>query len=465
MTTHYASRMQHLALTTLAAALVTPACGDVATPYTPSGQLPTWQGSRPTLPPAGGSVEAYRGDNPLVLDAERLFPTGLALHQQVIQRTCSPNEGVCHNTKEYPDLHTAANFMAAFEAPCNVQSGTPDGIFDLCERPGDRFSIDNDAVASGPREIGRITFVPGEKPSYSKDNPPTETDPGLHLLLAEPVVTERVEIWSGGRFIRTFVDADGLVKDLAFATFSTRWWILDGGKHLVGEIANYQRDEVTRLIDVGIIEGDANGNGIYGARNADPIAMLAPGDPEGSYLVGRVRGSLAGVVVPGTRMPLANQPLSVSEMLALYCFIEGFQPGRTAIDSGIDYANCSYSANPEALDLLGVPNEEEPVTWDTRIAPLLDVNCGGCHDATSPSAGLPLTGDGVYTQLLAASEGRPDLALLTPGDPAASYLWLKLTNADGIDGSPMPTSPVSGWRPMRQADLDVIESWILAGAP
>jgi len=446
-------------------ALAAPGCGDSPAPYAPSGQLPAWQAARPDQPTAGGEVDAYRGTNALVLDAEARFPTGLDLHKQVIQRTCSPNEGVCHNTKEYPDLHTAANFMAAFEAPCNVQSGTPEGSFDLCERPGDRFSIVSDAVASGPREIGRISFVPGEKPSYSKDNPPTADSPGLHLILAEPIITDRVEIWSGGRFIRTFIDNAGLVKDLAFATFSTRWWVLDGGRHLVGEVANYQRDEVTRLLDVGIIEGDANGNGIYGARNADPIAMLAPGDPEGSYLIGRVRGSLGDVAVPGTRMPLANQPLSASEMLALYCFIEGFQPGRTGIQSGIDYANCSYSANPEALDLLGTPPEEAPLTWQARIGPLLDVNCGGCHDSATPSAGLAMTGEGVYEGLLGEAGGRPDLALIEPGDPEASYLWLKLTNGDGIDGSPMPTSPVSGWRPMRQEYLDLIEDWILAGAP
>jgi hypothetical protein len=440
-------------------------CGDGAAPMPyGSGTLGAWDGERPSLGEVQDDVPRYRGDHPWVLDAEQRFRTGLDLHKGVIQRTCTPNEGVCHHTKEYPDLHTAANFVAAFEAPCNVQAGTREGVFDRCERPGDRFELASDAVTSGPREVGQLYLVPGEKPSYSKESPPGPADPGLHVILAEPVATDRAEIWAGARFIRTFI-RDGLVEDLAFITFTTRWWVLDGGLHLVGEVANYQRDDVTRLMEVGVIEGDANGNGVLGAREADPIPLLAAGDPELSYLIGRVRGELDGEDVPGTRMPLANQPLSAAEMLALYCFVEGFEPGRTDIRSPIDYANCSYSANPEALDLLGAPSEETPLTWEGRVGALIDVNCGGCHDADTPSAGLPLTGDGARAALAELSLGRPDLRFVEPGDPAASYLWLKLVGADTIDGSPMPWSPVTGWRPLRDAELDLIEAWILDGAP
>lgn len=409
-------------------------------------------------------VAPYTGDDAIVLEAQARYPTGLDLHVKAIRRTCSPTEGVCHYAKEYPDLHTAANWLGAIEAPCNIQTGTREGIYDRCERPGDRFRLDSDAVASGPIEIGRLDYVPGESPGYSAESKPGPESPGLHIRLADPLSTERTEIWAAGRFIRTFVDADGLVEDLVYSTYSTRWWVLDGGKHLVGEISEWQIDDVSHLMEVGVVEGDPNGNGVFGSREGDAVALLVPGDPETSYLVARIRGTMEGEVVPGTRMPLANQPLTNAEMLALYCFIEGLPssgaPSR--LDGAIDYARCSYSADPTNLDLYGT---ETRVTWEGRISLVLEINCGGCHDAESPSGALPLVGDGAYDALMATADIDPAFTRVVPGDLAQSYLWMKLTNDDTIEGSPMPTSPVTGWRPLPTAELEAIRTWILDGAP
>ena len=427
----------------------TPSTGIVFTPDRPS---------RDPSPP----VAPYDGVDPIVLDAQQRFPTGLDLHVKVIARTCSPTEGVCHNTKEYPDLHTAANFLATIEAPCNIQSGTREGIFDRCERPGDRFELATDAVLSGPVEIGQLRYVPGDKPNYSENNLPTATSPGLHVTVAEPIVTDRRELWTEGRFIRTFVNDGGLVQDIAYQSFGTRWWVLSGGSEIVGEVNEWQSDAVNRLLDVGVVEGDPNMNGVFGARADEPVAMIVPGDPETSYLVARVRGLMEGAEVPGTRMPLANQPLSTAEMLALFCFIEGLDGGPPArLDGAIDFKGCSYSTDPTRLDLYA---STDGVTWSGRIAPLLEVNCGGCHDAESPSGELPLVGEDAFSALLQAADGRPDLKRIEPGVPDQSYLWLKLTNAPDLEGSPMPTSPLTGWRPLSSAELDDIRAWIENGA-
>ncbi len=46
------------------------------------------------------------------------------------------------------------------------------------------------------------------------------------------------------------------------------------------------------------------------------------------------------LVVPGTRIPLANPPFSTAEMLALFCFIEGLPPsGGVNLDAPIDYGD------------------------------------------------------------------------------------------------------------------------------
>ena len=184
------------------------ACDESGRDAPPPSTGITFEPDRPDRTPPG-AVAPYTGDDPVVLEAQARFPTGLDLHVKVITRTCSPTEGVCHNTKEYPDLHTAANFLAAIEAPCNVQPGTREGVFDRCERPGDRFELPSDGVSPGPIEIGVLEYLPGERPDYSENNPPKSTSPGLHIRLADPIATDRRELWTEGRFIRTFVDAAG----------------------------------------------------------------------------------------------------------------------------------------------------------------------------------------------------------------------------------------------------------------
>ncbi|NJK80894.1 MAG: branched-chain amino acid ABC transporter permease [Chloroflexaceae bacterium] len=87
----------------------------------------------------------YNGSDPIVLEAQSSFPTGIDLHQKIIWRTCTPNGGVCHNSKEFPDLRTPANFVAAFGLNCNVQYGEYQSVYDRCERPGDRFRLEGGA--------------------------------------------------------------------------------------------------------------------------------------------------------------------------------------------------------------------------------------------------------------------------------------------------------------------------------
>jgi len=108
------------------------------------------------------AVEPYEGDNLTVLEAQARFPTGLDLHKKVIWRTCTPNGGVCHNNKEFPDLRTPANFAAAFGENCNVQYGEYTSVFDGCERPGDRLEISGGGISIPSIEIGYVEYIQGE---------------------------------------------------------------------------------------------------------------------------------------------------------------------------------------------------------------------------------------------------------------------------------------------------------------
>lgn len=440
-------------------------CGACATETVPD---PLAQGDvnfdpdRPGLPEAM-SATAYTGDDPIVLEAQADLRTGFDLHTKVIRRTCGPTGGVCHNSKEFPDLHTPANLLDAVGAPCNVQSGSHEAVFDRCERPGDRIQL-----GEGPeREIGWLEYVPGETGMEEGDENfmPDELTPGLHIhvdaSLRDASFGDRNDAYGALRFTRKFVTDAQRVEPLSYFTFESRWWVLDEGKHLFGQVQEYQADRVTELLAVGVVEGDANRNEKFGAREGDPVHLIEPGAPEESYLVARLRGQMQGEEIPGSRMPLANQPLSVAEMLGLMCFIEGLPPDadEVTLASPIDYVGCSYSTNPESLNLLG-----SGVTWEQRIKQILEFNCGGCHSEPMPQANLSLKDGDVYARLLEASSEVPALKLIEPSDPERSYLWLKVIGDPSIVGSPMPLDPLKGTRRLTDAELADIKAWIEAGA-
>jgi hypothetical protein len=449
----------HVVALVVAAALLA-ACGDRPTEEEVLGSKIDFEPDRPTSSGDEEEVEAYGGDDEIVLEAQQRFRTGLDLHRKVVYRTCTPNGGVCHNQKEYPDMRTPANFFSTVGAPCNVQPGEWESVYDRCERPGDRFQFSDHDFRE--IEVGWLEYVPGEETDYGEENMPDAESVGLHIYLHDPVPVDGNETYATGQFIRTFVDQDGKVKDLSFANFSTRWWILDEGKHLMAEVRNYQVDQINELMSVGIVQGDTNRNGTYGARDSTPVSLLEPGSPEDSYLIGRLRGEMHGETVPGSRMPLANQPLTISEMLALYCFVEGLDEDADSAPDGtasIDYKNCSYADDPESLNLLG-----EGVTWSGRISRILEANCGGCHGGSSPAEELDLTSDDAYDTLLAASTQVPEMNLIEAGSPEESYLWLKINGDDSIEGSPMPIDPLNGVRTLTDAELGDIQTWIVNGA-
>lgn len=431
--------------------------------YSPPEGL-TWEEGGPTFLEEPKEVEPYTGSSATVLEAQERLPTGSALHAEVVLRSCGPLGGVCHNRKEYPDLRTPANFLEVIGAPCNIQSGTPEGVFDRCERPGDQ-------VAFGDRErtfeIGWIEVIPGQ---FDEDEL-SEESPGLHIHFKEPLGEDDIP-WSyqEARFYRVFGDDDSVEK-LGYENFSTNWHKLGDGAHIVGEVPDYRIDQVNALLASGVEQGDLNRNGIFGAAPDEegnvlgPVALIEPGDPETSYLVARLRGHMQGVEVPGTRMPLANPPFSVAEMLAMFCFIEGLpESGEVSLASDIDYKSCSYS-DPETHAALAV--EGAGSGWSDRIAPLLESNCSGCHSDERREGDLVLSGIDLYDYLISTPSPTDPLGRLfiAAGDPASSYLFLKLTGDDSIEGKPMPFDPISGERTLTEEQLADIEAWIRDGAP
>ena len=105
------------------------------------------------------------------------------------------------------------------------------------------------------------------------------------------------------------------------------------------------------------------------------------------------------------------------------------------------------------------PDEPPPVTFSFVQDNIVNRSCAlsGCHaDVTFPnlSAGL------AYGNLV-NKESRAGIDLIEPGDPAKSYLFIKITNGEGIQGSRMPR----GGPALSEDLIAAVREWIERGAP
>lgn len=116
------------------------------------------------------------------------------------------------------------------------------------------------------------------------------------------------------------------------------------------------------------------------------------------------------------------------------------------------------------------PAANTSTDWFSRLQrEILDVNClgAGCHNPQSQAGGLVLSEGFSYDGLVTNSEPTnpaaqaAGLLRVVPFDTANSFLVTKLTNPGVGQGDRMPM----GAAPLSPADLDVVNQWILAGAP
>ncbi len=90
--------------------------------------------------------------------------------------------------------------------------------------------------------------------------------------------------------------------------------------------------------------------------------------------------------------------------------------------------------------------------------------CTPCHTnvGRNPAGNRNLAGDAYAALVNVASRQRPELMLVAPGNPEASYLIHKLDGRSGIIGLQMPRSGPSS---LTAGQLQVIRRWIEIGAP
>jgi hypothetical protein len=106
---------------------------------------------------------------------------------------------------------------------------------------------------------------------------------------------------------------------------------------------------------------------------------------------------------------------------------------------------------------------ETPLSYAKDIEPIVVNECSKCHGGDKPDKGMDLSKGKGYAQLVnVKSQEVPAMVRIKPGDPAGSYLWLKVTHT-ATQGRGMPRT-LFGSKKLPQADLDIIQQWIIQGA-
>ena len=372
-------------------------------------------------------------------EAKVEFPTYEDIHVKVIQRTCTPFQNVCHNNKEYPDLRTPQGVIDRIGRPCNLNElyNDPESVYNACEPPGDVLRFTDGGNAGLSVEIGGVVMVDdgmgGGTATLSLRTPMPAgmTAPGSF----ESAVIERMV----GGVMQPVGSITGAFSYVQGATVIDMMNTADFATHaaVLGEVT----------------PGDPNGDGVFGGSMEDAMQEIKPGDPWRSYLLQRLQGN-----VPGSPMPLANQPLSAAEVIAVACWIEGTaDEGGAETNSVIDYDGCAYAAE------LATPPSGGGATLSGHVQPIFDQACAfaGCHSNATPAAGLDLTAGNSRDALLGvASMQNPEVPLVTAVNPTNSYLMTKVTGA-GVSGQQMPLNGEA----LNESQLEILRTWIIQGAP
>jgi mono/diheme cytochrome c family protein len=96
------------------------------------------------------------------------------------------------------------------------------------------------------------------------------------------------------------------------------------------------------------------------------------------------------------------------------------------------------------------------------VRKIFDDSCVYCHGGKTPSAGHSYATDADLQKLIGEpSSEKSSVDMIDPGNPAKSYLVMKITGAKGIVGSRMPLAG----KELTSAQIKTIEDWISGMSP
>jgi hypothetical protein len=367
---------------------------------------------------------------PAVDDAAAKYPDLRTLWSQSITRTCGPNSGVCHDNRQFPDLQTVSGLLSTVNARCNQLRDDPSTLDDLCEPAGDQFQLGAFSTRIGNVQATATTLTLTLKDPLPDgaggDAAIVRAMPGLDPVTLAIPAAALAPVSSGATSVTLSVSA-------LPATLTA---FLAPGRHQPGD------STVVQL-------GDPNGNGIFGADFDG--ALVKPGRPMQSYLFLRLLAPQAS----GPQMPIANAQYwdGADDVRAVWCWISRMSADGANADGPIDWAGCNLSAMPSATRQRG-----ESGTFASVFGDILQPTCSACHQSTF-ALGDPQASHDVLVGLSGDRPTESTLPWVMPGDPAHSYLFLKVSGDPSIRGDRMPQGgQLAGWQ------LESIETWIRQGA-
>jgi hypothetical protein len=249
------------------------------------------------------------------------YPTYRALHEAIVTPTCGPRGGVCHNSKQFPDLHTPENMLAVIGARCNQLTENPAQVSDQCEPPGDLLVLDGGADAGVRTRIGFVTVDPASPPQW------------VRLTTHDPIAHDGSAL--GFSIVRDATPTAPLtIKYPALlSTQAGESVVTISNLPLLGPgMRAFLTTPYMPGLDAEVQLGDPNQNGTFGYDMGQ--ALIKPGAPAKSFLVQRILGT-----VP-PRMPLANGDLTSDQIYALQCWIQQLDDDAANADGPIDYSRC-----------------------------------------------------------------------------------------------------------------------------
>jgi hypothetical protein len=257
---------------------------------------------------------------------EHEYPDVVSLFDRAIAPTCSLNNGVCHNSNNYPDLHTPAAIVATLDEPCNVELEDPALVHDACEPAADHLVI---ASAGIDARIVDARLLDGELGNSANDltQITLTLDPAPGALA--PGATDTVVQRGDTRF--------------SVGEYGAKVSAVQGSEVTLDLTSAYGEWTAKRFFDVRVYPpgplrlhvGDPNRNGVQGAL-VMAMPLVTAGDPDRSFMLKRLVDPAYGEL-----MPRQCRTWNDAANLALACWIAGLAPDASNAFEPIDYDACT----------------------------------------------------------------------------------------------------------------------------
>jgi hypothetical protein len=203
------------------------------------------------------------------------------------------------------------------------------------------------------------------------------------------------------------------------------------------------------------LEGAALDDILTGQVNGVPYVTI--GDTANSYI--------AIVMLPPALLSSLGLSSTVPRMPADGDYDNAYNQTILAWIAGAEFDDAGGSTTGDT-DTGGTTTGGSEPTF-ANVQAILDVKCVACHGSAPDLAingNLQMPMGMAYASIVDVPSPTVALDLVEPGDPAASYLYLKLTGEfSTVAGSTGMQMPIAGM--LTPAELTLIEEWITMGAP